>query len=203
MITCSQVAKFFIWRANHSDSLDVDLTPMKLQKILFHAQAYYLALHGKSLFEEDFEAWSRGPVVRNVYYEYREFGDRRITLNVEEPNFPSEVEMYLSRIADIFLPRNAYVLSAITHKPDTPWKVVRGDLPTGVACNKVIPKSLIKNYYHDSINDTEEHQGQDAILSQFLDFLVEDAENNFDKLIPYTEDMIQEDKYLLKGVVDL
>lgn len=111
--------------------------------------------------------------------------------------------MYLSRSADIFLPRNAYVLSAITHKADTPWKVVRGDLPTGASCNKVIPKALIKNYYHDLINDTEDNQGEDAILSQFLDFLVEDAENNFDNLIPYTDDMLQKDKYLLKGVVDL
>ncbi|WP_375509895.1 type II toxin-antitoxin system antitoxin SocA domain-containing protein [uncultured Nostoc sp.] len=203
MVTCSLVAKYFIWRANNFHIQDVDLTPMKLQKILFHAQALYLALYGSSLFEEDFEAWQRGPVARNVYFEYKEFGSKKIDRPTAEPVLPPETEIYLSRIADIFLPRNPYVLSAITHKPGTPWKIIRGDLPDNAPCDKVIPKKLIKNYYQELLNDTKENQGEEALISQFLDFLAEDTEKNFDDMIPYTEDMLQKDKYLLKGVVDL
>lgn len=37
-------------------------------------------------------------------------------------------------------------------------------------------------------------------LKIFLDFLVTDAEMNPDKLVPYTEEMLKQDKELVKGV---
>lgn len=38
-----------------------EITPKKLQKILYYAQAWFLANEGKPLFENDvFEAWRHG-----------------------------------------------------------------------------------------------------------------------------------------------
>ncbi len=40
-----------------------DVTPLKLQKLLYYCQGYALALTGKPLFPEPVEAWRYGPVV--------------------------------------------------------------------------------------------------------------------------------------------
>ena len=36
------------------------VSTMKLQKLAFYSQAYYLAEHGATLFPEAFEAWANG-----------------------------------------------------------------------------------------------------------------------------------------------
>jgi uncharacterized phage-associated protein len=40
----------------------IRLTPMKLQKLLYLAHGYYVAITGQPLIDEDFEAWKYGPV---------------------------------------------------------------------------------------------------------------------------------------------
>jgi uncharacterized phage-associated protein len=40
------------------------ISNLKLQKLLYYAQGFYLAIYGKALFEEDIVAWEHGPVVR-------------------------------------------------------------------------------------------------------------------------------------------
>ena len=39
---------------------------LKLQKLLFYAHAWHLAIKKAPLFDEDFEAWPWGPVVRDI-----------------------------------------------------------------------------------------------------------------------------------------
>ena len=40
-----------------------DLTNMKLNKLLYFAQGYYLKKYGRPLFDNAIEAWEHGPVV--------------------------------------------------------------------------------------------------------------------------------------------
>ena len=51
--TLSKLVDYFIWFANDVGSY---LSNQKLQKLLFYAQAWYLAFEEKPLFDEDFEA---------------------------------------------------------------------------------------------------------------------------------------------------
>ncbi len=51
---------------------------MKLQKLLFYAHAWHLAYDRGPLFENDFEAWPWGPVVRNVYMQIKDAGRGRV-----------------------------------------------------------------------------------------------------------------------------
>ena len=55
-----------------------DLTNMKLNKLLYFAQGYYLKKYGRPLFDNAIEAWEHGPVVPEVYSAYKKYGDKPI-----------------------------------------------------------------------------------------------------------------------------
>lgn len=43
------------------------MSAMKLQKLVYYAQAWSLVWDEQPLFPDDFEAWANGPVVRSLY----------------------------------------------------------------------------------------------------------------------------------------
>ena len=60
-------------------SEEADITPMKLQKLLYFAHGYHLAVFGNPLIiGEDFEAWKDGPVVKGIYESFSSFGNKHI-----------------------------------------------------------------------------------------------------------------------------
>lgn len=73
MYTASVVANNILTRGF------AEITPMKLQKLLYITYKEYLSTTGTKLFNEPFEAWRYGPVVRCVYDEFKSFGSRPIT----------------------------------------------------------------------------------------------------------------------------
>ena len=59
------------------------LTPKKLQKLVYYAYAWFIALNNQSaeeiesvLFEEAPEAWVHGPVFPSLYAKYKELADK-------------------------------------------------------------------------------------------------------------------------------
>src|ERR1700744_834255 len=62
----------------------VDLTPMKLQKILYLANGICYKRKGQKLIKENFEAWDYGPVIRSVYNVYKECGGNNIDSPIED-----------------------------------------------------------------------------------------------------------------------
>lgn len=75
MITCYDVANYFIWLAN---TLSGSITNMKLQKLVYYAQGYHLALYSEPLFAEQIRAWAHGPVAPPLYHEYSVYGSKAI-----------------------------------------------------------------------------------------------------------------------------
>jgi len=57
-------------------------THMKLQKLLYYMQGYHVAALGQPLFPEAIEAWEHGPVIREVWYEFKQYGADDIPLSV-------------------------------------------------------------------------------------------------------------------------
>ena len=47
------------------------VSTMKLQKLTFYSQAYYLVTCGSPLFPEDFEAWANGPVAPILFKRHK------------------------------------------------------------------------------------------------------------------------------------
>lgn len=72
MVNIFDLAKYTILRLLQNGN---SITPLKLQKILYYLQAWFLVYFKEErLFDEQPEAWVNGPVYRNVYEAYRDKG---------------------------------------------------------------------------------------------------------------------------------
>lgn len=63
---------------NYSNKKDYSISNLKLQKLLYFIQVYFLVKHGKECFGSTIEAWAFGPVVPEAYREFKRFGGGEI-----------------------------------------------------------------------------------------------------------------------------
>ncbi|RRD38452.1 DUF4065 domain-containing protein [Leptotrichia sp. OH3620_COT-345] len=68
MITALNIANNFLERAFAEN---ISISPMKMQKLIYILYKEYLRRTGRALFSERFEAWQYGPVLPNVYSEFK------------------------------------------------------------------------------------------------------------------------------------
>jgi uncharacterized phage-associated protein len=66
----SLVADYFIAYAHATETF---ISNQKLQKLVYYAQAWTLALLDRELIEEDFQAWVHGPVIPDLFWRYQPF----------------------------------------------------------------------------------------------------------------------------------
>lgn len=142
MCNLNDVIDFFI-SIPGEDASDA-ISPMKLQKLLYYAQGFALAILGRPLFQEDFEAWQYGPVIPSVYHRYKELGNKAIPkVDLESfDHYTQEEKRLLNDVYTAFGQYSAWALSDMTH--DTrPWKETN---PNGI-----ISKQLMKDYFMTQI----------------------------------------------------
>lgn len=152
MVKVQDIADYFIWLANYTGSF---ISNLKLQKLVYYAQAWYLAIHDKPLFDEDFEAWIHGPVIPELYKEYCGFKWKPILKEVEEPKFSEEVRQFLDEVADVYFGLDAYELEQMT-RSEAPWIEARGYLPTDASCNEIISKESMREYFKPRVEEEED-----------------------------------------------
>ena len=63
----------------------IPVTQMQLQKMVYFANGVLLAYSEgeRSLVKEEFEAWDFGPVIPGIYHEFKQFGAKPITPEVD------------------------------------------------------------------------------------------------------------------------
>ncbi len=78
MAQINDVAECFLYLddTNEGDGI----SNLKLQKPAYYAQGFYSAIFGKPLFDNSISAWSHGPVVSDLYHDYKQYGSNRIPL---------------------------------------------------------------------------------------------------------------------------
>ena len=122
------------------------LTAMKLQKLVYYAQAWSLVWDEKPLFENRIEAWANGPVTPDLYFAHQ--GEFTIT---SEPNgnasalTEDECETVDAVLRD-YGSKSATWLSALTHDED-PWLKAREGVPDGQRSNRQITDAAMAEYY--------------------------------------------------------
>lgn len=143
------VARYIV---NYSNEIDCGTSNLKLQKLLYFVQAYFLVELNRQCFHEEIEAWDFGPVVPCVYHEFKQFGSATIppvvsVFKIDQENiWASTMEPYTSAtvnrddlphintVVDMFKDYSASQLVDITHG-QRPWKdayVYRENRPISV-----------------------------------------------------------------------
>ncbi|TGO02412.1 hypothetical protein PN36_25580 [Candidatus Thiomargarita nelsonii] len=121
MLNVHNVANYFLLKGDNEE--ESGICNLKLQKLLYYAQGFYLALFEQPLFDSKIEAWRHGPVCPELYHKYKNHGRNLIPA---PPDFkPTSVLSheqieFLDEVYDVFGQFSAWKLRNMTHD-EPPW----------------------------------------------------------------------------------
>lgn len=154
MLSASDVAKYFLYRAVHDGEL---ISPLKMQKLVYYGYVWTLVKNQKKLFIERIEAWPNGPVVPSLYKELKKYGASPIEesylgiFNKEgatklENKFSLEIKSVLDEVYEKYVTKTAFELVVLTHS-EKPWIKAREGLSSTEPSNEPISDDLIIQEY--------------------------------------------------------
>lgn len=148
MVTALDVAAYILQKTGR-------ITTMKLQKLVYYAQAWSLVWDERPLFPERVEAWASGPVVRELYERHR--GQLDIDEMVEgNPEALDDTQKEtVEAVLEHYGGMSAYELSGLTHRED-PWKRAREGVPQGARSDAEILRAWMHEYYSGITEDADE-----------------------------------------------
>ena len=126
-----------------------NLTPLKLQKLLFYMQGWYAGNYKTRLFSDDICAWKLGPVVESVYHAFQQYGSQNLleqtlpehtATNTEERNIDDDIKDVLR----VYGRMSAFELVERTHREDI-WR------KNFDSSNKVIPFEEIRKAFESKL----------------------------------------------------
>ena len=149
MFNVNLIVNFFLSKAA--------LSPKKLQKLLYYAYCWVLALLNENphnihikLFNERIEAWVHGPVIPSVYYTYKSHGATEIPYltHFDTTIFPDDILDILNQVWDVYGHMSGNQLETISHK-QSPWIDARKGLPPYEPCDNLISDYSIFCYFNE------------------------------------------------------
>jgi uncharacterized phage-associated protein len=147
VVNVSDLADYLLYLDKEESKLDgedaaPDITPLKLQKLLYYCQGYSLGLFGEPLFEESIEAWKHGPVVKSIYNKYSSLHGSCIPFEKKEP----EIDERAKKIAQLVMQDKgrfpATALRNTTHG-EKPWSYTYNK----IGQDGIIKEDLIKEFF--------------------------------------------------------
>jgi len=138
-------------RLAHRDSKT--LTQLSIQKLLYYAQGWSLAIRGKPLFTEPLQAWKRGPVVPSLWDGLTEHGDKPIGPDeLGEPEGLNDGDRALiETVWTQFRGHSAHALVRMSHA-ESPWQNARAGLPEDARSSNVISIEDMKEHFREEVN---------------------------------------------------
>ena len=129
------------------------ITTDVVHRLLYFAQAWYLANTGHEMFEEEFEAWGTGPIIPAIYERF-EHMDVASLPDIENSRTikGSKLEMLecIQRDYGCYMP---FKLDELAKEPGGPWHTARKGLAPLAPSDKIIPKAAMKSFYREKIKD--------------------------------------------------
>jgi len=116
------------------------ISNLKLQKLVYYAQGFHLAMYDAPLFEDEIKAWEHGPVVPSLYHKYKEHGSKAIDISekISFTQLAKEEKELVGEVYKVYGQFSAWKLRNLTHG-EAPWK------DTGK--NEVISHELMKRFF--------------------------------------------------------
>ena len=148
------VARVFLDLARSENK---DLSHLQVMKMTYMAHGFSLAIFRRPLVSDPVEVWRYGPVFPSLHEKMTECGAGPMQIVSSLPVEEGEVDDGLARdseqmelIAAVYHRYKQYggaALSAMTHRPETPWNKVISDFARGVR----ITNDSIQRYYSSMI----------------------------------------------------
>ena len=154
--------------ANHFlDLADQEARPinmMHLQKLLYNAHGYHLAMLNEPLFWQTVYAWKYGPVIADVYYEFNDYEldpieSRAVYFDEQKgeemplhANISPETADLIRRLWYGHKDADPYQLAKAACGYDTPWAMVTDGHFVATHSGVPIPNHLIREYYSQFVN---------------------------------------------------
>lgn len=156
MYTPNQVADYIIFRLTSDEPSQ--LSNLKLQKLLYYTQAWYLAFTGNTLFKGDFQAWVHGPVNREVYNRFKStkyLYSSIVAQDIEDKHISSTIDeqtaLHINSVLESYAGYSDTQLEGMTHAED-PWIAARKGYRDIQRCEVVIDEKLMETYYRKRLN---------------------------------------------------
>ncbi|MCQ2252109.1 MAG: DUF4065 domain-containing protein [Bacteroidales bacterium] len=151
---------------------------MKLQKLMYYVQGYYLAAFSEPLFDEEIESWMYGPVVPSVYDYFSKYDADPLPIENDHLKLDSVSERLLRIVFDFLKGFSAIGLMNRTHS-ESPWQ---NALPHNRGTQ--ISKDSIKGYFDGQLSSLIKRKVQNDI--DFISTLPE-GWDHYGSPVPSTE----------------
>jgi uncharacterized phage-associated protein len=118
---------------------------LRLMKLVYIAHGFILVKHGSNPYidEDAFQAWEYGPVLPELYREYKHHESAFVREVSEAPKLEEEHEPTLGVVWERYKKIDRFSLVGLTHQGGTPWhQCYKKD-----SRDTAIPDHLIKRYY--------------------------------------------------------
>ncbi|MCW6052279.1 DUF4065 domain-containing protein [Lyngbya sp. CCAP 1446/10] len=147
MLSCDDAAKYFLAQVSE-DAGDL-ISNLKLQKLLYYAQGFHLALYDEPLFPEAIEAWTHGPVVPDLYRHYKKYGAGAIPCpeDIDFSIYDEKTKSLLDEVYSVFGQFAAWKLRNMTQE-EYPWKLASQNSGT-------ITHQSLQEYFKTQLNCEE------------------------------------------------
>lgn len=121
---------------------------MKLHKLLYYCQAWYLVWEDKPLFNEAIEAWANGPVVRELFnYHQGLYWATRDQISLGNPSkLNSTQKEDINSVLSFYGWRSSQWLIDQTHI-EAPWRNARKGLSPNERGYRIISLESMSEYY--------------------------------------------------------
>ena len=171
-IKIQELSFFYVY---HAMINEVEITHLKLQKILYYTQAYHLVYFNKhTIFDDIPEAWVNGPVYRIIYDSFKHLGVRSplsykedAELKIEaryeqlknnlEACLTKEQVLFINSIFNHFGTMTSEKLVYLTHK-EKPWNEAREGIGPFDYSNEKISFDSMYNFYSKVKDKRKEHE---------------------------------------------
>jgi uncharacterized phage-associated protein len=147
MPTVFDVARYFLSKSIPNTPRAI--THLKLQKLIYYAQGWYLGFTGNALFDQDIEAWVHGPVSPDLYQVYKMYGSNEIYPEKFDNSHSVFTQLQLDILDAVWEAYGEYsgkYLEESTHQ-ELPWLEARGHLEHDEHSNNVISIDTMREYF--------------------------------------------------------
>lgn len=146
MTTASQVAEYILSNSNPQEG-DI-ISHLKLQKLLYYCQGFHLAIRNAPLFSESIHHWDHGPVVPDLYYQYKKYGNAALPIpeNFDDSVITQSEKEVIDEVLTVYGQFSAWKLRNMTHD-EPPWKDTDD-------CDEITHRQLIA-YFSSQVIDED------------------------------------------------